>query len=263
MLALQRSIGNAAVQRSVLPQAAPPEIQGNQQYQQVLREYRQLLQDGQIGAEDKTDVDAAMGRVNSALRDVQDTQSAGSTATKLAGGSLVLAGGLLADDATVVGIGDDVAIPFVLLFAGAAALTAWAQSSSTEDKTRAAEAARQALTEAIGVIGGIIVAAKVGDQIRGHTTQLAIHLARLLGTAVGGMPPDHQEDPEPTRPHWWGEIKNLIKLISKHGLSPKQLWRELSKRFTREQLEQILSALKDAAKKMGEDPPDFPPIAFP
>jgi hypothetical protein len=59
------------------------------------------------------------------------------------------------------------------------------------------------------------------------------------------------------------EIKNFIKQIKDQGLTPKQLWRELSKRFTKEQIEAILQALKDAAKKVGEDPPDFPPIAFP
>jgi hypothetical protein len=262
-LALQRSVGNAAVQRQVAAQGAPPQVAGNQEFQQKLREYRQLLESGQVGAEDRRDAEAAIARVNAALRDIQRGESAGSTAGSMASGGLLVVGGLAADDATGIGVADDVLIPFALLFVGAAALTAWAQSTTAEDKARVAEAARRALVEAVEVIGSIVLAAKVGDQIRSHTNQLAIHLARLLGTAVAGMPPDHQNDPERDRPHWWREIKNFVKEIRDKGLSPKQLWRELSKKFTPEQMREILNALKEAAKKMGEDPPDFPPIAFP
>lgn len=255
--------GGLVVQRSVTRSGNSPEIQGRQEYQKLLHQYRELLEQGQIGAEDQHDADAEIQRVEAALRQVQDAHSAGSTAAGLAAGGLVVAGGLLADDATVVGVADDVVIPFALLFAGAAALTAWAQSSSAQDKARAVQAARQALGEAMQTIGGIVLAARVGDQIRSNTQQLAIHLARLLGTTVSGMPPDHQQDPERDRPHWWKEIKNFVKQIRDKGLTPKQLWRELSKRFTKEQLQEILKALEEAAKKMGQDPPDFPPIAFP
>ena len=77
------------------------------------------------------------------------------------------------------------------------------------------------------------------------------------------MPPDHQRDPERDKPHWWEEILNLIKEITKHGLSPKQLGRELSKKFTKEQVDAIIAALRKAAELLGKDPPDFPPVAFP
>jgi hypothetical protein len=107
-------------------------------------------------------------------------------------------------------------------------------------------------------------ALRIGDQIRSNTTMLAIHLARILGSEVAGMPPDHQDEPpERNRPHWWKEVLNFIKEISKHGLSPKQLGRELAKKFTKEQIEAIIAAIKKAADLLGQDPPDFPPIAFP
>ena len=104
---------------------------------------------------------------------------------------------------------------------------------------------------------------RIGDQIRSHTQNLIIHLARILGSDVAGMPPDHQRDPERDKPHWWEEILNLIKEITKHGLSPKQLGRELSKKFTKEQVDAIIAALRKAAELLGKDPPDFPPVAFP
>ncbi len=114
-----------------------------------------------------------------------------------------------------------------------------------------------------GGIDDAPVSLRVGDQIRSNTVQLAIHLARVLGSDVGGMPPDHQGDPERDRPHWWKEILNFIRQVSKEGLTPKQLGRELSKRFTKEQFDAIIAALKKAAELLGKDPPDFPPVAFP
>ena len=104
------------------------------------------------------------------------------------------------------------------------------------------------------------IAMRVGDQVRSLTGQLAIHLARFLGTSVSGRPPDHQRDPKRDRPHWWTEIKNFIKEIQSKGLSKKQLLRELLKKFSPEQLAEIREALRRVAEAMGEDPPDFPPI---
>jgi hypothetical protein len=77
------------------------------------------------------------------------------------------------------------------------------------------------------------------------------------------MPPDHQRDPERDRAHWWSKILSFIKEVTKHGLTPKQLGRELSKAFAKQQIEEIISALKKAAELLGKEPPDFPPAAFP
>ena len=161
---------------------------------------------------------------------------------------------LAADDATVIGVADDVAIPFVLL-------AAWILSRRpAHEVEQTGEAARDAVAEAVNVIGQILLAAKVGEQVRSLSDQIVIHLARILGTTVGSQPPDHQRDPDRDRPHWWKEIKNFLRQIRDKGLTPKQLLRELRKRFSPEQLAEIRDALRRAAKRMGEDPPDFPPV---
>jgi hypothetical protein len=274
-LGLQRRVGNAQLQRIArtdgrtlarsvaAPAAGLPPIEGQDEYRKLLDEYRALLAAGEIGTEDKRDADVAIASATGSIRAAEEVYGAGSTAAKVAGGSVALAGALVADDLTGFGIADDVAIPFVLVAAAGAGLLAWGLSSSAADKARALDAARVAVSDAIAALGTILMAAKAGDKIRSLTDQTAIHLARILGTDVGGMPPDHQNDPERDRPHWWKEVKNFVKQIKDQGLSPKQLGRELSKRFTKEQFEAIMKALKDAAKKMGEDPPDFPPVAFP
>jgi hypothetical protein len=110
---------------------------------------------------------------------------------------------------------------------------------------------------------GSPVALRVGDKVRGLTTQIVIHLARILGSAVAGRPPDHQEDPKRDRPHWWTEIMNFVKQILDQGLTRKQLLRELLKEFSEEQLKEIAEAMRRAAELLGEDPPDFPPTATP
>jgi hypothetical protein len=142
---------------------------------------------------------------------------------------------------------------------GMAALTA----SSARDIQRTGDAARDAVREAIQTIGLIVMAAKVGEQIRGLSNQVAIHLARILGTAVCGRPPDHQQDPNRDRKHWWTEIKNFIQQIRDKELSPRQLLRELRKAFNEQQLAELREALRRAAELLGEDPPDFPPTAMP
>jgi hypothetical protein len=110
---------------------------------------------------------------------------------------------------------------------------------------------------------GPLLSQATGNKIRGLAVQVVIHLARILGTAVAGMPPDHQNDPEKDRPHWWKEIKNFVQQILNLKLTPKQLMRELLKRFTPEDIAAIKEAMKRAAEKLGEDPPDFPPTATP
>lgn len=127
---------------------------------------------------------------------------------------------------------------------------------------RALDRAEQSLETATATtvaVGTTLMAQKVGDQIRGLTGTLVIHLARILGETVSGQPPDHQEDPERDRSHWWKEIKNFLKQIKDKGLTDKQLLRELRKKFTDTQLTQIREALSRVAEMMGEGPPNFPP----
>jgi hypothetical protein len=198
-----------------------------------------------------------------AVRHAREMSGAGSTAAGLAVGGLAAAGVLAADDVTVVGVADDVLIPAALLFAAGAGIVAAAQSNSAADKAAAVQAASQQVASAIETLGLILMAAKVGEKVRSITTQLQIHLARILSAPVGGMPPDHQQDPERDRNHWWTEIVNFVRQVRDQGLSPKQLGRELSKKFTKEQLDAIVAAIKKAAELVGKDPPDFPPVAFP
>ena len=101
------------------------------------------------------------------------------------------------------------------------------------------------------------------EKLLGNTRQMAMHLARLLRLSeVGGMPPE--EDPDPGNDndkHWWKEIKAFIKNIQQaiKGASRKQIMRELRKKFTEEQIIDIERRLIEAAKKIGEEPPQFLP----
>lgn len=229
---------------------------------ELTERYRELVSSGRLSREEVSDVRSAIARAEQAIRRSEQVRGRGSGATRAASVAVLAAGGLAADDVTVIGVGDDVAIPFVLLGAAALAAIGWSLSSSPLEMEQAQRAARDAVTEAIASIGQVVLAQRVGEQVRGLTGIILVHLARFLGEAVGGQPPDHQGDPERDRPHWWVEIKNWIREIHQKGLSPRQLLRELRKRFSDQQLGEMREALRRIAEMMGEDPPDFPP-AFP
>lgn len=176
-------------------------------------------------------------------------------ATATAGGGSAAAGGAVAGGALVPGIliGAIVVAGTILIVASFA--------------SQAKELDELGGTSLPGGIADAPVLPRVGDQIRSLTAELAQHLARLTGSEVAGMPPDHQRDPDRDKKHWCGEIKNLIKEIAKHKLTPKQMWRELSKKYTKEQIEEIIATLKKVASTfrevLEEDPPDYPPVALP
>ena len=98
----------------------------------------------------------------------------------------------------------------------------------------------------------------------GNTKPLAQHLARLLRLPqVGGVPPE--EDPDPGNnndKHWWKEIKTFLKNIQQaiKNASRAQVMRDLRGEYTDEQILDIEKRLKEAAQKMGEDIPPFPPV---
>jgi hypothetical protein len=284
VLKLQRSAGNraaqlairqqrvgiaglgrqATLQRAIAMSRPSPSVPGQADYAAIVKRYRDLLASGDIAAEDKAEADAAMGHASSALRRHQEVESGGSTSASIAAGALGATAVLAADDVTGIGIADDVAIPFTLLAAAVFGMAALALAPGAQERARSLEAAQRAVVDAIEAIGTIVMAADVGKQIRSDTENLAIHLARLLGVAVAGMPPDHQGDPPGRNDnHWWTEIKNFVNSIVRRELTPKQLWRELSKKFTAEQIKDIMDALRRAAEKMGGDGPNFPPVAFP
>lgn len=253
-----------SVQRSVVrPSAGRVGSSQTARYRELVKQYQALLRENALLPEEIAEADRTIRQAESDVREADRIAGRGQTLYSGAAVALGATAALGADDVTGIGIADNVAIPFTLLAAGILGAAGWFASSSTRDVQRAAYAARISVAEAIRTIGHIVFAQKVGKQVHGLTTELAIHLARFLGTAVGGQPPDHQRDPDRDRPHWWDEIKNRLQQIRNKGLSPKQLLRELRKRFSEQQLSEIREALRRVAEKMGAEPPDFPPTAAP
>jgi len=89
-----------------------------------------------------------------------------------------------------------------------------------------------------------------GAQIRGNTEKIAVHLAKLDAAPVAGCPPPTDYDVTTqgieTQAHWLEEIINFAKNVNDaarlHGgkiASRKQIVRELNKRFTDSQIEEI------------------------
>lgn len=156
---------------------------------------------------------------------------------------------------------------FGLVTVGTVALAAYqvhhAMETADTSFSDVATSAVQTCKEAVSRPFIVLMAQQTGKKIRGLTEVIKVHLARILGTTVGGQPPDHQEDPKRDKPHWWTEIKEWVRQIREKGLSDKQLWRELRERFSAEELNEIRDAMRRAAEEMGEDPPDFPPAAMP
>lgn len=260
----QPPMSGPRLQRAVVPSGGDVVAAGDDEYKRVFTDYQRLLEAGEVYEADKAEVDHAVALMNEAARDLRAKQSKGSTAMGLALGGLAIAGVLAADDVTVVGVVDDVAIPPVLIAAGVAGLLYLALRSPDSEIQAAAARLNSWTAEATKVMAGILLAQKVGKEVSSKTVQLAIHLARILGSPVGGQDPDHQKDPNRDKNHWWNEIKSFVKQIADEGLTPKQLAREFAKyKVTREMVAEILAALKTAAKMMEEELPNFPPVTWP
>ncbi|MBV9505931.1 MAG: hypothetical protein JO323_13095 [Acidobacteriia bacterium] len=153
-----------------------------------------------------------------------------------------------------------------LVLVGTAAIAAYEVHTAMEAAdTTFSEIAAGAVQKCTDVVKPtiLLMSQQAGKKIRGLTAQIRIHAARVLGTTVGGKPPDHQKDPKRDRPHWWKEIKEWLRQIREKGLSDKQLARELEERFSKEELDEIREALRRAAEQMNDEPPDFPPTATP
>lgn len=99
-----------------------------------------------------------------------------------------------------------------------------------------------------------ILAQKVKKKVKGLFQQIIIHLARLLSEPVAGKPPDHQDDPERDRPHWWQEIKSFVTQIQAEHLSEAQLRKILEDAFSPEDVDAVIEALKQASEIMGDPP---------
>lgn len=99
------------------------------------------------------------------------------------------------------------------------------------------------------------LAQRVKKKVKALFGQIIIHLARLLGETVAGREPDHQEDPEQNRSHWWKEIKNFVAQIQSEELSEAQLRRILQESFEPEEVEAVMEALTQAAEIMEDSTP--------
>lgn len=99
------------------------------------------------------------------------------------------------------------------------------------------------------------LAQRVKKKVKALFQQIVIHLARLLGETVAGRPPDHQDDPDPNRSHWWKEIKTFALQIQAEGLSEAQLRRILEDAYSTEEVKSVMEALREAADMMGESTP--------
>jgi siroheme synthase (precorrin-2 oxidase/ferrochelatase) len=100
-----------------------------------------------------------------------------------------------------------------------------------------------------------ILAQRVKKKVKALFGQIIIHLARLLGETVAGREPDHQEDPEQNRSHWWKEIKNFVTQIQSEELSEAQLRRILEDAFEPQEVDAVMEALRQAAEMMEDSTP--------
>jgi|GEM_PF-3188047 len=225
---------------------------------------RALLADqkADLSPVERAQLQASVTGAENALREYDKLAGQGQSRANAMGGLVVAGGGILADDATVVGVADDP----LLIVVGIGLLVTWlvTQPKATDVQLQRAWSSVISSLRTVAAAGEILIALKLnGDKIRGNTERLAEHLARLLAlTAVGGVPsgepPKNNNDNDK---HWWKEIKAFLKNI-KDGIgeaSRKQAMRELQKRFSEEQILEIERQLAEAAKLMGEGPPSFLP----
>lgn len=215
-----------------------------------------------LDATERAQLEAAIASAEAALRSYEGLSAQGQTQTAMMGGLALAGGGIVADDATGVGVADDP----LLIIVGLGMLATWllTRSPPSDAQLQGAWSSLVDAIKAVATAGEVLIALKLnGDKIRGNTERLAEHLARILAiAAVGGVPsgepPKNNNDNDP---HWWKEIKAFLKNI-RDGIgdaSRKQVMRELRKKFSEEQIAEIERRLIEAAQRMGEPPPPFLP----
>jgi hypothetical protein len=212
--------------------------------------------------EERSELQRSTAAAEANLNSYTDLASQGSTRTATMGSLGVAAGVLVADDATGVGALDDPLL--ILLGIGAAATLLFTRAPASDAALanswrRVAESLQQ--TAQVGV--GLITLKINGERIRGNSERLAEHLARLLRLgSVGGVPSGEPPDPgNDNDEHWWKEILAFLKNIASGigNASRKQVIRELTKRFTEEEILEIERRLAEAAQRLGKDVPPFIP----
>lgn len=215
-----------------------------------------------LGETERKELETAVADAEAALRSYDELAGQGQARTA-AMAPLALAGvGILADDATGVGVADDPLL--ILVGIGMLATLLLTRAPASDQQLAQAWSRVTSSLRTVAAAGETLVLLKInGDRLRGNAGQLAAHLARLLALAsVGGVPsgepPKNNNDNDP---HWWKEIKAFLKNIQSAigNASRKQVLRELGKKFTEEQILEIERMLAEAAKRMGEPPPPFLP----
>ena len=212
--------------------------------------------------DDRAQLRVRIAETRGQIRHYEDLATEGSTRASALGGMGVFAGGVVADDATGIGVADDILLPFIGL-AMLATIAATRPTPSRPDLARAWAAATTSLEEVAASGIGIVLAVQ-GDRLAGNTRQLAVHLARILALgSVGGAPSGEPPKPNDNNDkHWWSEIKAFLKSIGQatKGASRRQVMRELLRQgFDEQQVLEIERRLVEAAIKMAEEVPPFLP----
>ncbi|WP_277425551.1 DUF4157 domain-containing protein [Deinococcus psychrotolerans] len=151
------------VQRQAAPTTASPAVDQAKlaQLRRVLTEYKALVQAGKITPVQRHQVEQSLAAANSAVRRAERVAGQGSSVMAAAG--IVGGGGsavLIGDDVTVIGVADDVALPFVWLAAGGLLLIGHLMSSSTETQRSAWNAAQGNVDAAVATVGNVVMMAK-------------------------------------------------------------------------------------------------------
>jgi hypothetical protein len=236
------------------------------EFRSLLKRMRALIASGDLSKTDAEALRRAIADAEAELRAIEEPPRRPGIQVKQAGGvagaaaaAWRAAAALAADDATVIGIADDVAIPFVII--GAAALSAVAlftggpkprvlDYGSAKAKV---EAAVRMMHDLVAISAAMAVQ---GKQAAGQLSNVAVHLARLLVLgSVGGHPPGKGHPPKKNDrddKKWWKEIKasldNYFQAFK--GASRKQIMRELLKYYTEDQIAEIEAALLRAEELM-------------
>jgi hypothetical protein len=234
------------------------------QIDEINRSIKELLvyqHENLLDTDEITEIKQSLQQCSVAIKNAEESTENGGSLGDAATTAGITAGTFTLEDMGSIGIEDPyTGILFVLLAAGGLLLTSVIAKRSPDEISQAYKNASENVANTIAIIGATLILLRKGDAARSFTQQIIIHLARILGTSVGGQPPDHQEDPEKTRKKWWKEILTFIGNIRKLGMSEKQIMRELMRKFSPQQIEEIKTALSEAAKLMNENPPGFPPV---
>lgn len=235
-------------------------------FKSFAKEFRALVKSGELSTADAQALGKLISDAEEELRWIVGRHKRPGVQVRQAAGVAVAAdvlwgtaAALAADDVTVIGIADDVAIPFVII--GAAVLSAAAIFSGGSKPqildygpARAkVDAVLRQMTDLLNISKAMAVQ---GPRAAGQLGNVAVHLARLLAlAAVGGRPsgepPKRNNDDDK---HWWSEIKASLKNFfqATKGASRKQIMRELLKYYSEEQIAEIEAALANAETQMGE-----------